>query len=350
MVQKKELKRESSIEFLRLFLMFLIIIHHSIVHGMGLIGLGHEDTLPMHFASWERPIATIVNCMCICAVNCFVLISGYFSIKLNLTKFLNILLTVLFYTFFLCSGYYLIEGNIKSAIGSMLIFSHPSYWFVNAYIYIMFFAPALNMIFDKMDCHYRHFFLVILIFISCYLGFIWHNPINPDGYNLFQFILMYSIGRFIHIQKFELKRFQALTVYLLSSILAGGLMFLLWDAGLPKWSWQMICYNNPLIIIAAIGLFLFFSSFKFKNKLINNWASSAFAVYLVQSSELCENYYYKFINLLHIEAGGGIWFIITILAIGIIMLSITIDQIQKHINKILTSKFCTLLHKYQINE
>lgn len=81
-----ELKRDSSIELLRLFLMLMIIIHHSIVHGMGLRGLVLENALPMHFTASEKPVATIINCFCICAVNCFVLISGYFSIKTTIKK------------------------------------------------------------------------------------------------------------------------------------------------------------------------------------------------------------------------------------------------------------------------
>ena len=37
--------RNSNIELLRLILMFMIIIHHSIVHGLGFSGLGSVEPM-----------------------------------------------------------------------------------------------------------------------------------------------------------------------------------------------------------------------------------------------------------------------------------------------------------------
>ncbi|MDE6542907.1 MAG: acyltransferase [Muribaculaceae bacterium] len=297
-------RRESSFELLRLVLMFLIIIHHSIVHGMGLTGLVWDKTLPMHFSEWEKPVATIVNCMCICAVNCFVLISGYFSIKFNIKKLISLLITVVIYTFCLCTVYNLAIGNIKGAISRMMIFSHPTYWFVNTYIYLTVFAPLINLMFEKMSKRFQIFFIVSLLFISCYLGFIWLNPLNPNGYNLIQFILMYSIGRFICYYPLRISKIASFILYLVPSVITGVFMFLLWQTGHLGRSWQMTGYNNPLIMLAAIGLFMFFSKIRFKSNMINKWASSAFAIYMVQSSLLSNVLYYKLINWLHIEMGG----------------------------------------------
>lgn len=271
---------------------------------MGLSGLVWENTFPMYFSEWEKPVATIVNCLCICAVNCFVIISGYFSISVNKKKFVSLLLTVLIYTFFFSSVYNLSIGNIRGAISRMLIFSHHTYWFVNAYIYLIFFAPLINLMFDKMTKMYQMYFIGFLLFISCYLGFIWHNSLNPNGYNLIQFILMYSIGRFISYYPLKISMNKAFMIYFGSSVITGGLMFILWYTGHPGRSWQMTYYNNPLIVLAAIGLFIFFSKIHINSVTINKLASSAFAIYMVQSSLLCNVYYYRFINWLHITVGG----------------------------------------------
>lgn len=310
----------------------MIIIHHSIVHGMGLRGLVLENALPMHFTASEKPVATIINCFCICAVNCFVLISGYFSIKTTIKKSCKFLGYVLFYTFFFNSLYYLICGEIKLSIRCLFFLSHPSYWFVNSYIYLMIFAPVLNAAFNRTSRAYLNLFLCGLIFISCYLGFIWRNPLNQDGYNLFQLILIYCIGRYIHHNNLTLSRSKSAILYFGCSLATGGIMYLLWHSGHETLSWHMTYYNNPLIILASIGLFFYFRSFSFENKIINKAASSAFAIYLIQSSDLCEAFYYKWINRCHFVMGGGIWALILIMAITIILASLLIDQIQKFIS------------------
>lgn len=337
MSQLTNLKRDSAIELLRLFLMFMIIIHHSIVHGMGLRGLVLDSALPMHFSTYEKPVATIVNCLCICAVNCFVLISGYFSIKTTLKKSFRFLGYVLFYTFFFNSLYYLLCGDVKHSVRCLFFLSHPSYWFVNSYLYLMIFTPVLNVAFDRVSKKHLNLFLSGLLLISCYLGFIWQNPLNPDGYNLFQLILMYCIGRYIYSNNISLSRIKSIAIYFSCSLMVGIAMYVLWKAGHNTLSWRMTYYNNPLIILASIGIFFFFKSFSFNSSFINKAASSAFAIYLIQSSESCEILYYKWINSYHYIIGGGIWPLIIISALVIIIASLLVDQIQKTVTNNIVS-------------
>lgn len=340
-------KRESSFELLRLVLMFLIIIHHSIVHGMGLTGLGiNENVLPMHFSELDKPIATLINCLCICAVNCFILISGYFSIKFNIRKILTLLVSVLFYTFFLCSIFNLGIGNIKGAITRMFIFSHPTYWFVNAYIYLTVFAPLINLLFEKTTKFHQIYFMLFLLFISCYLGFIWHNPLNNNGYNLFQFILMYSIGRYIRYYPLKINMRKAFGIYIVPSVAVGIVMFILWQTGHESLSWHMTYYNNPLIMIAAIGLFCLFKNIHIESITINKWASSVFAIYLIQES-LIGQYYYDLVNWLQTQCGGWIWLIIIVSAVIIMLISIIIDRVQKPINRYITERLTTLIYLFR---
>ena len=52
-----------------------------------------------------------------------------------------------------------------------------------------------------------------------------------------------------------------------------------------------IFYNNPLVIIQAISLFLLFGTFDFKNKIINKISSLTFGVYLIHESYMRMNLY-----------------------------------------------------------
>ena len=72
-------KRSSNIELMRIFLMFMIIFHHLIVHSLGLKELksaAYENEFP-------ATQAILLNSFIVIAVNAFIFISGYFGIKLE---------------------------------------------------------------------------------------------------------------------------------------------------------------------------------------------------------------------------------------------------------------------------
>ena len=333
--------RNSNIELLRLILMFMIIIHHSIVHGLGFSGLGSVEPMYKLLNNTELLITTIINCLCICAVNCFILISGYFGIRTNLRKFLTLTFTIIFYTLIFDSCFLMTEGKYRSALASLLIFSHSNYWFVKCYLYLMAFAPVLNMMFEKLSKQYIYFIITVMLFISCYLGFFWNNELNKTGYSFFQFIMIYCIGRSLKFYNLRITRFKTILLYTLPGILTGFAMYYFWSVGNKEAAIKMTYYNNPLIIISAIGLFLLFSTIRINSKLINRMALSTFAIYLVQSSLWCWSFFYKEINIgysrsvteatgIYTMGGGGL--IICALSIAVIMFSIIIDQIQKPLN------------------
>ena len=82
--------RESNIELLRIVLMLLIIARHIIMYSGKLSDKGTS----------EYYITNIARSISVCSVNTFIIISGYFGIRLNLTKILKIEARVLFYTWF----------------------------------------------------------------------------------------------------------------------------------------------------------------------------------------------------------------------------------------------------------
>lgn len=292
--------RNSSFELLRLILMFMIIVHHSIVHGLGLINYGDANS-NYYFYDTELPILCIINSFCICAVNCFVLISGYFSIKISAIKFFKLIFTLLFYTILLNSLPALISGNYKLAISSLLIMSHSPYWFVIDYIFLMAFAPLFNNLFKSTNRKYVIFLIFSMLIISCYFGFIWSHRANDDGYTLFQFFLMYCIGRYISINNISLRSSKAAFSYILLSLVIGILMCLLYLIGYSTYAWRLTWYNNPLLITSSICLFLLFKNINIHNRLINRLALSSFAIYLVQSSRFGEKIYYSFLQKFTID-------------------------------------------------
>lgn len=320
--------RSSNFELLRLVLMVMIVIHHCIVHGLGLISIGQEEGhLPLVIPQWQMPLADIINCLCICGVNCFILISGYFKIKATRKKILFLLLTEIFYVALLWTLPNLIEGNVREALTSCFFLSR-GYWFVTDYIFLMILSPMINIAFERLSKHTINMILIGLLVISCYFGFFRDHPANTNGYTLLQFITMYFIGRKIAVTDYSLGKYTSASIYISSGVLCGVLMWLAYIQGRPETSWEMVYYNNPLVIISAISLFLLFKNFQFQSSFINRISMSSFGIYLFQSSYLCGIILYPAINTLGKEIGGYVYLVIIMLSMAIATAAILFDQIR----------------------
>lgn len=328
--------RNSSFELLRLLLMMMIVIHHCIVHGLGLTSLSPDWPTSSTIPASQMLAACSVNSFCICAVNCFILISGYFGIRTTKKRVFSIIAMLLFYTILLSVIPNLLSGNYKGAIMSCLFLSHTPYWFVLDYIFIMILAPFLNTGFERYSINKLRLIVMGLIAISCYFGFVWKHTANTNGYTLMQFILMYCIGRWIAKENISLSKWKSILLYLFGSALCAFLMYKLWQIGKGDLAWRMTYYNNPLLVISATGLFLLFKDIHFSSSKINYFAKSALAIYLIQSSPLVGQYLYDYIKDCSIRLNNvDIWLLILLLSASIVLLSILADQIRAAIFKIL---------------
>lgn len=85
--------RESNIELFRIIMMLLIVAHHYVVNS------GVLDAINMPPYTWKHYFLYVFGMWGKIGINCFVLITGYFMCKSDITarKFLKLLLEVLFY-------------------------------------------------------------------------------------------------------------------------------------------------------------------------------------------------------------------------------------------------------------
>lgn len=90
-------QRESNIELLRLVVMAFIVLHHFIFHGLGqyrYLAFGETPLL----SSSQISYALVADSFLISAVNVFILISGYFSIKFKASGFVKLFGIVSFFS------------------------------------------------------------------------------------------------------------------------------------------------------------------------------------------------------------------------------------------------------------
>lgn len=284
--------------------MYLIVVGHCIIFGLGLYGIcPHGKDVINLIPAEDMPVAMFIYCFCTCAVNCFVLISGYFGIQLTKKKFVNIFFALLFYSILLNTVPQFFNGNIRGGVLSLLLLSHSPYWFIIDYLFLMAFAPLLNTLFKRMSARYCDLLLLTMIIASCYFGFLWSHPVNTDGYTLFQFLMIYCIGRLIREREYNVHRNKAIVLFIMGCLITGGLMYLVYLSPLTDYTWRICYYNNPLVIFNAIMLFYIFLNTNIHSKVINYLASSSLAIYLVQSSQWVSSKMYRSISLEYSQGG-----------------------------------------------
>ena len=272
-------KRDSNLELLRLVSMFIIILYHFI----------------MPFASESYIIKALRDVLHI-GVVCFVLISGYFGIKANLKGVINLFCLVVFYslTLYLFSAFYQKSFSTKILLTCFFPFSNNFYWFIIVYIQLYLIAPFVNKAIENLTR--RQFIITLFIFayFCFYLGLIREQSMLVGGKNLINFIFIYLIGRYIYIyypvnessRKTLLKK--SITWYF--SIV----FFIIFSVGFAPTIISDIVnrlsfpYNSPLLIIMAVLVLNIFRYIKFQSTIINYFASSALAIYLIH-----ENIYFN---------------------------------------------------------
>lgn len=292
--------RNSNIELMRILAMLFIISHHFLVHGMNV----WQDS------TWSNFCLLSFDSTLYIAVNVFVLISGYFGIKFTWKKLL------MMYLLIACIGgiFYFVHLFIyKSSFGRSVIYqtifsiSHGNTWFIRVWIYLFLFSPIINTALNAFDKQHLRFVLFLLTVICVYFGWFWQGEVNKDGYNLINFIWIYSIGYYLH-HYFDYNPKCSLiyiVVWLLCSII-NVILFITLD------SYCAWTYNNPLVVVASIAFFLYFRQLNFSSKLINAIAQCSLGVYLIHENAYISPIIYGE-EFASIYSSNIIYFIISVL-------------------------------------
>lgn len=292
--------RNSNIELLRIISMLFIISHHFLVHGMHI----WQDSSSSNFL-----LLSLDACFYV-AVNVFVLISGYFGIRFEWKK----ILTVYFLTAFIGLFCYLTHLFIDDAsFGRSVIWqtvfsiSHGHTWFIRVWIYLFLFSPIINTALNTFDKQQLQLVLFLLTIICVYFGWFWQGEVNKDGYNLINFIWIYSIGYYLnHFFEYNAKcSLIYIVVWLLCSII-NVILFIILD------SYCAWTYNNPFIVVASIAFFLYFRSLNFISKSINAIAQCTLGVYLIHEHAYISPIIYGE-KVASIYSSNIIYFIISVL-------------------------------------
>ncbi len=158
--------------------------------------------LQLHSADfgWANDFRILLMCMSITAVNCFVMISGYFRIRQSWRGFFNLYTQCAFWMLVLTSlSFFFFDGTLKDIlVKTVFSLTGSGYWFIVAYFALFLFAPLLNAAFENQSHRQRTLSLVALVLMDVYIGYA-HQAyeVSINGYNAIHFFVIYYIGMFL---------------------------------------------------------------------------------------------------------------------------------------------------------
>lgn len=282
-------EREGNFELLRILCMLMIVGGHILISQDSMTAVGTR----------EFYIGNIYRSFAICAVDVFVLISGYFGIRFNVKKILSISLEVLFYCIVILVVCVVLGIHSISPKKDILLFFpviSQRYWFITIYILLILISPLLNIIVNSLSKK-QYTFVVICI---CLVFYLWPTicysvaapSITKDsGYGIVNFSCLYLIGRYIkkHVDDSLLRKipFHVITVFAVFLLFAANsIMSIL----LGFYFQQYIAYDSIFCLFVALSLFLCFRNINIKSEWINKISKHSLACYIIHAHPILWNY------------------------------------------------------------
>lgn len=346
-------ERDSNIELLRIVSMLMVLNVHTFWAPDNLqnltIGGGYASLLFDFFRE-----ASSISC-----VNLFVLISGYFSIKWKIRSISSLIFQVYFWIF-LVYAICLVIGHTEfhfTEFSKHIMGIMTGYWFIPAYMGLYIMAPVLNAFINKCDnkCLFKYivYFYIFQWFMSIPIV---GAGLFQNGYSILSFCGLYMIGAYLKkAQSFEKQIFSKkskvlgcillITIFIAFSVLAFGILFNRSGLKLVTTPLVTFVYNNPLIIIQTILIFIFFVKLKIHSKVINWCAGGALSIYLLHMHPTIKETYYGFAQALYSETILMHYLSLLLLFIAVALIAISVDKIRVWMFNIIYDKGSKLLKR-----
>ena len=284
--------RKSNIEALRIVCMLMIVGGHILISQESMVQTG---TLDFYIGNIYRSFA-------ICAVDVFVLITGYFGILFNVKKILSISFEVTFYSILifiiaLAAGIHTI--NIKKDVLLLFPVITQRYWFITIYVLLIIVSPLLNLISNKLEKKQYGFLVALIIVVFYWWPTVCYSLAAPSitkdsGYGIVNFCCLYLMGRYIKLYLIEdekVKRICFPVVTVASGLLLFGANSIV-SAILGFYFQQYIGYDSIFCLFTAFALFMAFQSTEMKSKIVNSISKHCFAVYIIHAHPVIWNYFW----------------------------------------------------------
>lgn len=295
--------RESNFELLRCILMFMVIILHYNLEGMGsAFSYVVPGTINYYFIYF-------IESMSIGATNVFVLLAGYFGWKskdrMTLRKPIGLAIYVVAYNVLFCILNTVLLGHPIS-IWTIFFNLIPKNWYITLYVTLLILSPYINWMIPKISSKALDRLILLMFGLFAVYPTILDilsekfmvvtsgmYPISMTtslyGYSIVNFVMLYLIGAalskqnlFQHSMKWDVLAYVVLTcVVFVQKIKLGA-----------AWS-----YANPILIMSGIAFFNIFRKMHFTSKVVNILAKASLGVFLLHTQYMVCQYGWSFWNI-----------------------------------------------------
>jgi len=333
-VKSKFNNRDSNYELLRLVAIFFIVYYHLLRFFVA------PESSMIIYQSLQIPLHI--------GVPVFVLISGYYGIKLSMCGLLRILLPLLFfYVPIETAGHFWIGFDCADSLGlanPLFFISQSPYWFVRTYFWLFLLSPVLNLYLKESTSKQRLYLLAVLCIIAVYFGTVRGDSSLFGGKNVVNFMFIYVLGNTIrHYQK--IIDGINLSSIIIGYILLNALILFLYHYFYSPTAVDLLTrlcfsYCSPLLIHNAVLFFLIFGRLHFHNEFVNRVASSTFSVYIIHHVPFILFWILRPITMSVVEIGSPSYTIgvLSVLSLGVMSACIITDQIFRPLFDYITKK------------
>lgn len=309
--------------------MLMVTLLHITGHG-----LAQAEVKVFSAAYW---ITLLLNTFSMVAVNCFVLISGYFlsQSKISWKKPAQLWLqvwtySVLIYLVLCLMPSVEVSFDAKTLITQMFPLLSNQYWFFKCYFLLYLLSPILNRLVAAWEkAEFQRALALLLVLFSLLPSInIWGDTFGTNrGYSLTWFAVLYLIAAYV--QKFGLRSpMHPMAIYAISCAALCALKVAVAFLGLKQGFVQTFLgnqygYNGPLVVAASVALLLWADASRLHSgrrwrNIVSVLASLSFGVYLLQDHGALRSILWnEWVRLADVTENGGAFLlrVLTVLAV-----------------------------------
>lgn len=323
-------QRQANIEMLRIISMFFIVVGHSLCHSI-IAGKVFPHQSFVHLSIQYLSMLTST------AVNCYILISGYFLVtskRIKWSKLIGLWLQVFFYSVFFyvlhlfvnTSDVFSFKALFKVSMPIMFNTQNNCYWFVAQYFGLYVIHPFINKMLLSLTKTQHKVLLFILTVMFCLYGNVFYSQ---RGFSLSWFIYLYILAAYMRCYGISLlSKYSNIKLYFLLPIipLVWGLFVNIGNLPLAGHYDNIYCLLMSLVLFQAFVNIRLFSDMI--NKIILRVSPFVLGVYLIHDNCFVRELLWKFLDF-WVESP---WIIPIILFYSSVILffSVIIDCLRKY--------------------
>ena len=275
--------RNSNLELYRIIVMLLIVAHHFVVNS-GVTDVMYKNQLSANsvflflFGAWGKT-----------GINCFMLITGYFMCKSNITlrKYVKLISEVLFYNIvisllFLVFGI----GSIKDVFEGLLIVRNVNSGnFTACFLVFYLFIPFLNILLHNINQKQHQYLIVLLTFLYVFLGTAPKFSVVMNYVSWFSFL--YIVAAYVRLYAVKNRKWGLWTIFFIVTAIASVITCLFLGDKLDKQIAYRFVSDSNTFLAFTIGFcsFMLFKDLKIKqSRAINIIGGSTFGVLCIHAN------------------------------------------------------------------